>query len=36
MLPLNVKKEWEFQPNSYLREGNAVVGGDIIGWVYEN
>ncbi len=36
VLSLNVKKAWEFQPATGLREGQIVVGGDIVGWVYEN
>jgi V-type H+-transporting ATPase subunit A len=33
---LDLKKPWEFQPATGVRDGQLVVGGDIVGWVYEN
>lgn len=33
---LNESKNWEFTPSKTVKIGSRVVGGDIIGHVYEN
>lgn len=33
---LNDAREWEFTPSKTVKVGTKVVGGDIIGHVYEN
>lgn len=33
---LSREKTWRFKPNSSIRAGDVVTGGDILGYVYEN
>lgn len=33
---LDIKKQWEFEPNTTLKVGDLVNGGDIYGSVFEN